>query len=123
MNMNLAPKEEGGDWLDVYTRLPATIEDAVEYVESKFPWVAGSVQSYEEFEGMDGNIVRATHVTFALTIETIGPESVKDLVNGWLISMMNAIINSKRERLYWRQKPQILVELGQLVIRSRSSMV
>lgn len=125
--MNLEPIPEGAVIPDVLTRLPASLEEAVAYVNSKFPFIADSVQSYEEFAASDTQIIRAVHVTYAMSARIEGQDTSKNLLHGWLLSMMNAIIESKRERLYWRLKPEITVDSDgsafTVTIRSRSSMV
>ena len=128
--MNLAPKDKGEPALPLGSRLPASLEEAVKYVESKFPFIADSTQTYEEYEGPEGSL-RAINVTYAMGVKIDGQKTIEGLIHGWLFCMMDHVSNSKRQRLYWRKKPIISVEHRDFPdgpafaaeIISRSSMV
>lgn len=128
--MNLAPKGIDTPFSDIKSRWPSSLEEAVEHVNSKFPFIADSVQSYEEFENKEG-MVRATHITYCFGARIEGQNTVSELIVCWLLHMLDSAANSKRERLYWRLKPEITVRRHDFAdgpawvmeIFSRSAMV
>lgn len=129
--MDLSPKAEGGFIPDLKDRLPVTAEEAMAYLNSKFRLIMDSELHYEEFLDSEGKTVRAVHQTYAVGAKFEGPETVKQVLTAWLLGMMDAALNSKRNRIYWRMKPKMNVEWMEfpdghafgLKIISRSSMV
>lgn len=123
--MNLSPKEQGQLIPSIAERLPVTLDEAVEYLESKFASVSASVLHYEE-EKINGEMIRAVHTTYAVG-GPLEPDTPQKLITAWLISMMDCAINSSRTKLWWRMKPQLSIEMVkgvyQLHIMSRSSMI
>lgn len=131
--MNFAPKEQGAVIPDLKNYLPTTIDEAIAYLNSKFRLVLDSDQMYEEYiDSKDGETpLRAVHQTFAMGAKIESQDTVKNLIAGWFICLMDSALASKRERLYWRMKPKISVEWTEfpdgpayaLQIISRSSMI
>ena len=128
--MDLSPKREGETILDVRSRLPSSLEEAVAHIESKFPTILESSQAYEEFSVGD-SITRATHVTYAFHERVTSDQTIRNVIQAWLLCMMESVINSSRSRMYWRLKPQLALVPEvfpdgpgfAVQIRSRSSMV
>lgn len=124
--MKIAPKKHTPSNLE-----PTTLEEAVDYINTKFPFIADSVIAYEEFVDGKGETVRASHITYVFGIKMEGQHSVHDLIQEWFVEMLMAVRASKYKRLYWRLKPEITVERMDfpdgpaygLKIISRSSMI
>lgn len=99
--MNPAPKIQGAPPLE--PPLPATIDEAVAYLESKFTVARdGFPSAYDETDG-----IRSVYVTLACITPASEPMARERLIAGWIITALNEALNSKRELLLWRMRPKI----------------